>query len=689
MSALDEQSGVSRLIMSGTTARSVVGFCCLVMMGISFFMTAGGAAHAAGTLKPKGAPQQSIRIQNHHADIVLNNGFAKVEITQTFYNPNKNDLEAIYAFPVPKSASLSEVTIDNGEKTLEGEVVKADKADSIYKHEKKQGNEAGLAKKRSYHTYRFKVYPVRSESKVRLRFVYYQPLKLDHNVGKFLYPLESGGTDERAKRFWTSNEQVEGEFSADIELKSSWPVADVRLPGYERNTTVDTKTDGHYKVHVEKKGAKLNRDLVFYYQLEKDLPGRVEMVAYKEDKSKPGTFMMVITPGVDLQPIKGGSDHMFVLDVSGSMSGKIGTLGRGVVKSLNNLNSDDRFRIVAFRDSAWELTSGWVEATPSNVKHWVSEVESLQSSGSTNLFSGMSLATNGLNDDRATSVYLATDAVANKGIVDPKAFHELMKKYDVRVFGFLMGNSGNWPLMEAITETSGGFYKQVSNADDIIGQLMMAKSKLKHEALHHVSYDITGVKTFDSTKPAIGKVYRGDQIVIFGRYAEGGDATVTLNARMTGEDKQYTTDFTFPDVDTGNPELERLWAMNRVEAIHARRARGKMEEGEARGAIQSLGLDNQIVTDYTSMLVLSDKAFKRHGIKRRNKKRIEREHKAQAQRSNQPAQNRRVDKKDPAFSGSAPSIGGGGAGAVGPLSGLLSIGLTLLAGWFGWKQNRQ
>jgi len=687
MVLFNDRHRLREIVTNRSTMGGITGVFCLVILGFGIGMLVGQPAHAAGTLKPKGAPQQSIRIRNHHADVVLNNGFAKVEITQTFYNPNKNDLEAIYAFPVPKSASLSEVTIDNGEKTLEGEVVKADKADSIYKREKQQGNEAGLAKKKSYQTYRFKVYPVRSESQVRLRFVYYQPLKLDHNVGKFLYPLESGGTDERAKRFWTSNENVEGKFSADIELKSSWPVTDVRLPGYENNTTVDTNAEGHYKVHVEKKGAKLTRDLVVYYQLKKDLPGRVEMVAYKEDKSKPGTFMMVVTPGVDLQRIENGSDHMFVLDVSGSMSGKIGTLARGVVKSLNKLNPEDRFRIVAFRDSAWELTSGWVEATPSNVKHWVSEVESLQAGGSTNLFSGMSLATNGLNDDRATSVYLATDAVANKGIVDLEAFHELMKKYDVSVFGFLMGNSANWPLMQAITETSGGFYKQVSNADDIIGQLMMAKSKITHEALHHVSYNIDGVKTFDSTKSSIGKVYRGDQVVIFGRYAEGGDATVTLNARLTGEDKQYSTDFTFPDVDTGNPELERLWAMNRVEAIHARRARGKMKKGEARGAIQSLGLNNQIVTDYTSMLVLSDRAFKRYGIKRRNKKRIQKEHTAQAQRRQQPARNRRVDKSDPAFSGRAPSIGGG-AGSVGPLSGLLSLGLAVLAGWFGLNHDR-
>ncbi|MEZ5364030.1 MAG: hypothetical protein R2748_17245 [Bryobacterales bacterium] len=47
----------------------------------------------------------------------------------------------------------------------------------------------------------------------------------------------------------------------------------------------------------------------------------------------------------------------------------------------------------------------------------------------------------------------------------------------MRVFGFLMGNSANWPLMRTIADSSGGFYTSVSNADDIVGQILLAKDK--------------------------------------------------------------------------------------------------------------------------------------------------------------------------------------------------------------------
>jgi Ca-activated chloride channel family protein len=251
---------------------------------------------------------------------------------------------------------------------------------------------------------------------------------------------------------------------------------------------VDALGEGHYQVRIEREGAQLDRDLVFYYRLQDGLPGRVEVVPYRADESKPGTFMMVVTPGLDLQPITGGADYVFVLDVSGSMAGKIQTLAHGVGKALGELDPNDRYRIVTFQSSASELTRGWTAVTEDNVRHSIREVEGLGAGGSTNLYAGLTRALRDLDADRATSVVLVTDAVTNTGIVDPRRFHELMKQYDVRVFGFLMGNSANWPLMRLVCDASGGFYAPISNADDVIGQLMLAKSKITHEALHDAEF---------------------------------------------------------------------------------------------------------------------------------------------------------------------------------------------------------
>ena len=78
---------------------------------------------AGGTLTPQGSSDAPARILNHHVDVVIQNGFARTEVTQVFNNPNPHQIEAIYAFPVPLSASLSEVIIQIGEREMRGEVL--------------------------------------------------------------------------------------------------------------------------------------------------------------------------------------------------------------------------------------------------------------------------------------------------------------------------------------------------------------------------------------------------------------------------------------------------------------------------------------------------------------------------------------------------------------------------------------
>jgi Ca-activated chloride channel homolog len=623
---------------------------------------------AAGTLTPIGSANAPIQIRSHQVNVTLNNGFAQTEVIQTFFNPNPTDLEALYAFPVPKSASLSEVTITSGEKTLHGEVLPKQEAETIYQEEKAKGNDAGLTTKNGYQNYEFRITPVRANAETHLRFTYYQPLEIDTGVGRYVYPLDEGGTDEVAKSFWQpSHATVEGTLSINVTLKSAWPVADVRVPGFE-NAAVTNKLDaGHYTLSLDRTGAKLDRDFVFYYRLADNLPGRVEVIPYRADKSKPGTFMMVVTPGLDLKAIT-SADYTYVLDTSGSMQGKIATLANGVTQALGQMRPADRFRIITFNNDARELI-GWTPATPENVTRAADLVKAMQPAGGTNIYAGLQLALKDLDADRASSVVLVTDGVTNEGIVDPQKFHALLKQHDVRFFGFLMGNNANWPLMRTMGDATGGFYTGVSNSDDIVGQILLAKSKITYESLHNASFKFTGARVSETTGDLPQKIYRGQQLVIFGRYDGAGQATVSLNAKLTGEDKTYTTTFDFPETDTDNPEIERLWALAQIEQIELKEAIGQVPPSETKDAITSLGVTYQLVTDHTSMLVLDDATHAARGIDRKNQQRLATERTAQSVRAAQPVKNYQVDATQPTYTAPAPHVshsggGGGGGGAL-------------------------
>ncbi|MFT5189493.1 MAG: Ca-activated chloride channel family protein [Verrucomicrobiales bacterium] len=95
--------------------------------------------YSACTLTPKGSPHAPIVIRDHHVKVTINNGFAQTEVTQTFFNPNAVDLEAVYRFPLPESASLSEVSLTMGEREIHGEVVERENARTIYESGKRYG----------------------------------------------------------------------------------------------------------------------------------------------------------------------------------------------------------------------------------------------------------------------------------------------------------------------------------------------------------------------------------------------------------------------------------------------------------------------------------------------------------------------------------------------------------------------
>ena len=389
--------------------------------------------------------------------------------------------------------------------------------------------------------------------------------------------------------------------------------------------------------------------------------------------------MLVVTPGDDLQPIVEGKDWVFVLDVSGSMQGKYATLVDGVQRALGQMAATDRFRIVLFNESSRELTPGWVSANPEAVVQYSQALLSIQPDNGTNLYAGLDRGLKSLDADRTSAVVLVTDGVANVGETRQRRFIEMIRQQDVRLFTFVLGNSANRPLLEALARASNGFAVNISNSDDIVGQLLAATSKVTHEALHGVEIEIDGIKTADLTPDHVGSLYRGQQLVVFGHYWDEGMADVRLTGRISGEDVMYETRFAFPAAATENPEVERLWAYSSIrEAQELISDFG--DDADLKQAIVDLAVEYGLVTDYTAMVVVREEIFDAHGIERGNRDRLAVEEAARQQRAQRTAVSRRADSQQPMYSSNRPSHGGSGGGALDPWTVLLLLPLA----WVAW-----
>ena len=670
-----------------------------------------GSANAAGLLTPKGQ-SSSLDIRDHKVNVVVEDGYVITEIDQVFINGGTNDTEAVYSFPVPSHAAVAEFTYWIDGNPVTGEVLKKQEARDLYEQEKAAGRETALAEKDEYRTFDISVYPVRANSDVRVRLVYVQSASTDTGIGRYVYPLEEGGVDEERNSFWEVRDTVVGDFSFDFELKSSYPVDAVRLPE-QPNAALNKIDAGHWTVGLHAVGsspadeefsaqvtaleageaplpatrasgvAHLDKDIVVYWRHAPDLPGTVDLVTHKPDASGRGTFMLTFTPGDDLPILENGRDWVFVLDTSGSMQGKFATLANGVQQALGKLNPNDRFRIFTFNNSASELTSSFVVASAENVTHYTKLVGQLNASGGTNLYAGLRAGLDGLDSDRTSGIALVTDGVANVGVTEKKEFLKMMGQHDVRLFTFIMGNSANRPLLEAMTDVSNGFAMETSNSDDISGQLMQATAKIRHAALHDVNLTIEGLKVADLTPEKVGSLYHGEQLQVLGHYWGDSEATVRLSGKVAGKEIEYKTAFSMPVQSDLNPMLERIWAYATIENLQS-----KMDyfgaDQDTEDAITDLATEYGLVTDYTSMIVVRDEVFAAQGIRRSNRDRVATEQVAQQARAQQAPQSRRVDQHQPMYNKKRPSTGGGGSG--GGAAGLPMI--LILSGLFMLRRRK-
>ena len=672
---------------------------------------------AAGLMVPVGDTGSGLKIQTHHVDVVIEDGYAITQVDQVFANPTGYDREALYRFPVPDKAAVSEFTVWIDGQAVVGEVLEKERATRAYNEEKAAGREAGIAEKNKHYNFEIRVSPVRAAQDVRTRLVYMQPVDLDTGIGRYVYPLEDGQTDDAASTFWTANTHVEENFSFSLDLRSSYPVTGARVPAHPHasvqklndqewqidmtnglSNPVDFSVDNEAPISREETNsvassdqvesvqtesinkistsnvASLDKDIVVYWRLATDVPGSVDLITHKEAGKQKGTFMLTLTPGDDLAPITEGRDWVFVLDTSGSMQGKYATLVDGVQRALGQLKPDDRFRLVRFSNDASEITSSWIGVTDESVRRWSERLARTAVGGGTNLFAGTETGLKALDADRTSVIVLVTDGEANVGTTEKKYFLKLMRQYDVRLFTAVMGNGANRPLLEAMTEVSNGFAVSVSNSDDIVGKLMEFTSKSTHQALHDIELKIRGVKTAELTPKVTTTLYHGEQLTVFGHYYSAGEAVVSLSGKVSGENKLYETRFNFPELNVRHPELERLWAFAKTQDLQ-NMIDYLGDDSEYKSAITDIAVANSLVTDYTSMVVMRDEQFSNRGIERKNQQRRQVETAAAQARQQAAVQSNRVDTAQPAFNKPRASYGGGGNGG-----GSLSYILVLLLG---------
>jgi len=567
---------------------------------------------ATGILLPKDEKIPPLAIKHQRVDIDLRDGVANTKVEQVFQNSVNRDLEAVYVFPVPPGATVADFAMYINGKRMSGELVERDKARKIYQDIVRRMRDPGLLEHMGGELFRVSIYPVPRNGEQKVELTYSQTVTYESGMFHFVYPLRTG---EKASRTLQ-------DFTVRARLSTSVPLKNIYSPSHE--VGISRKGDREAVIGFEEDRSLLDRDFVLYYSVsEKEFA--LNLLAHAPT-DEDGFFMMMIAPTTDPELAKVlPKDITFVIDTSGSMAGeKIQQARDALSHCVKSLNKGDRFNIVRFSTDVDSLDDELLPVNEETSAKALKFIEKLRARGGTDIDSALRTALDTKTDKgRPYIVAFLTDGLPTIGTTEPdlivkNATGKLASHIKVFVFG--VGENVNTHLLDRIAGDSGGTGQYVKPGENIEVAVSSFYDKVSHPVLSKPTLDVGKVQIRDFYPKELPDLFCGGQVTVFGRYRKNGHVAVTLSGLIDGAKHDFVYETTFPDKETQNAFIPRLWATRKIGyLLDEIRLRG--ENRELKDEVVQLSKEYGIVTPYTSYLVLeNDGEYAKHDIERRTNK---------------------------------------------------------------------
>ena len=551
-------------------------------------------------LPPHRPPSYSpLEVSYTRADVKIKDQFATTKVEQEFYNPNPRQLEGTFLFPVPKGAHIDKFTMNIDGKPVEAELLSADKARAIYEDIVRRQKDPALLEYAGQGLFKVRIFPIEAHARKKITLSYSQMLKSDAGLVNFTLPLNTEKFSAKPLR----NMAMKLELESRRELKSI----------YSPTHKVEVKRDGPHKATVgfEANDVKPDADFqIFYTHDDSDLG--VSLLTYKP-AGEDGYFLLLASPGVETKNARIiPKDVVFVLDTSGSMAGaKLEQAKKALAFCVENLNDGDRFEILRFSTEVEPLFSKLSDASKDNRATARKFIESLKPIGGTAIDDALKKAVllRPDGDSRPYVMVFLTDGRPTVGNVDENHILENAMKAKTgltRIFCFGIGTDVNTHLLDKIAEGTKAFSTYVLPEEDIEVKVSNFFTKIKEPVLASPALTFPGNVRVSRIYPApLPDLFKGEQLIVAGRYAGSGEGAVQIEGNVSGEVKKFAYDVKFPGDASEHDFIPRLWATRRVGyLLDEIRLRG--ESRELKDEVTDLARKYGVVTPYTAYLIQED-----------------------------------------------------------------------------------
>ena len=550
-----------------------------------------------------------LEVKYHHVTVKITDQAAVTTVDQSFYNPNNQRLEGTYLFPIPQGGQIDKFSMDINGKTVDAELLDADKARKIYEDIVRKIRDPALLEYAGQGLFKARIFPIEPNSEKRVQITYTQLLRSDGGLVEYVYPLNT-------EKF---SAQPIKSVSVKVDLECKRPIKTVYSPSH----TVEVKRSGDNKAVVGYEAGNVKPDTDFHLYFSRDDKADVglSVLAFNDGAggSESGTFALFASPAATMMEGKVvDKDVVFVLDTSGSMAenDKLEQAKKALTFCLKNLNKGDRFEIVRFSTEAGTVFGTLLEPNDQNRANAEEFVKGLKPMGGTAIEEALLKALEGAkiqgNKDRPYVIVLLTDGKPTIGNTDEDSLvanvSKAMADRSVRIFCFGIGTDVNTHLLDRLAEKTRAVSQYVLPSEDLEIKVSSFYSKINDPVLANLKLTFSGaVKPSKMYPTDLPDLFKGEQLVVLGRYTGSGDAAITLTGTVNGKSRSFVYETKFPDKANDNAFIPRLWATRRVGyLLDEIRLHG--DSKELRDEVTDLARKYGIVTPYTAYLIAEDES---------------------------------------------------------------------------------
>lgn len=532
-------------------------------------------------------------------DAKIKDQIATTTFDQEFYNPNSRQLEGTFLFPVPRGAHINRFSMEINGKQVEAELLAADKARGIYEDIVRKLKDPALLEFAGRDLFKVRIFPIEAHGRKRITLSYSQLLKSDSGLVNFVIPFNTEKFCARPIK----------NVSLKIDLETKQPLKSVYSPSHK--VEIKRKEGNHATIGYEANDVRPDTDFQLLYDLDKADIG-LHLMTFKES-GEDGYFVLLASPGTEVRGAKVmPKDVVFVLDTSGSMAGaKLEQAKKALLFCVENLNKEDRFDVLRFATEVEPLFDKLTDAGSDNTaraRKWIQELKPI---GGTAINDALTkaVANRPGKTDRPYVIVFLTDGRPTVGVTDENLIRANVSKNNkenTRIFCFGIGTDVNTHMLDSIAEDTRAFSQYVLPEEDIEVKVSNFFTKIKEPVLASpkVTFpdSVRVTKMYPATLP---DVFKGEQLVVAGRYSGKADGAIRLEGSVNGETKSYTHDANFADKSSDHEFIPRLWATRRVgHLLDEIRLRG--ENKELKDEVSELARKYNIVTPYTAYLIMED-----------------------------------------------------------------------------------